>query len=285
MDVIGHGYLRYEKFKAFVDRYPQINQIELSNSGEIFLNPELGDILRYAHERKIQLSAWNGVNLNTVGPAILDALVKYQFRGMTVSLDGATNTTYSIYRRGGDFDCVMEHIRKINEYKKKYQSPYPQLTWQFVIFGHNEHELPLAKKKAAGLEMNFFPKFNVANPNYSPIQNMEFVKKEIGVSNPEEWEAKDGPSYFICRELWLRPQINWDGKLLGCCANYTCDFGNVFEIGLRACLLNSQYQYMKKMLCGRVPERQGIPCVGCQYRRRVNYYDMIKAMAKNMLRD
>ena len=79
MDFIKRGYLRFKNFKKFVDDYPQFRNIELSNWGEIFLNPELEDIVRYGKEKGINLTAWNGVNLNTLQDRMLEALIKYQF--------------------------------------------------------------------------------------------------------------------------------------------------------------------------------------------------------------
>jgi hypothetical protein len=40
----------------------------------------------------------------------------------------------------------------------KYRSPYPHLRWQFIVFPHNEHELPKARAMAQELGMRFFAK-------------------------------------------------------------------------------------------------------------------------------
>ena len=147
------GYLKFDDFKKFVDDN-KFDEIELSNNGEIFLNPELDEIIKYAYYKDISLTAGNGVNLNTVSEATLENLVKYKFKKMTVSLDGATPETYKIYRVGGDFNKVIDNIKKINYFKKKYNSEFPKLTWQFIPFGHNEHEILLAKKKAQELNIS-----------------------------------------------------------------------------------------------------------------------------------
>ena len=47
----GLGYLKFENFKNLVDDNPQIEEIEISNNGEIFLNPELDKIIEYAHKK------------------------------------------------------------------------------------------------------------------------------------------------------------------------------------------------------------------------------------------
>src|SRR4030095_9011737 len=53
-------------FRKLLDEHPSVTAVELSNYGEIFLNPELLEILALAHERKVVLTAGNGVNLNHV---------------------------------------------------------------------------------------------------------------------------------------------------------------------------------------------------------------------------
>ncbi len=88
----------------------------------MFLNPDLLEIIEYAYSRSVILTASNGVNLNTVKDNVLEELVKYKFRSLTCSIEGASNETYKVYRVGGDFDKVLENIMKINHCKKKYRS-------------------------------------------------------------------------------------------------------------------------------------------------------------------
>jgi hypothetical protein len=64
--VVGSRYLKFDDFKKIIDENSWINKIELSNWGEIFLNPDLLKIIKYAYENSISLTARNGVNFNTV---------------------------------------------------------------------------------------------------------------------------------------------------------------------------------------------------------------------------
>jgi len=267
---IGWGNLSFQNFQVFVDRYTGIRKIELSNWGEMFLNPELLEILRYGHEKGVVLTAGNGVNLNTARDDVLEALVKYQLRAMTVSIDGATNESYRQYRVGGDFDKVIQRIEKINHYKELYNSPYPKLVWQFIIFGHNEHEIAQAREMADRLNMLFFPKLN-AYSVYAPVKDQDAVKKDSGltVASREEFKQKGKRYYGMpCEQLWFSPQVNWDGKLFGCCVNGWMDFGNVFESGLTECIKGERYQYAKQMLMGVKKARKDMPCTTCPYYRR-----------------
>ena len=98
---VGGGFLKLTDFQDLIQKNPRIRDIELSNYGEIFLNPDLLGILEYAHERGVALTADNGVNFNRMSDDVLDGLVKYQLRSMTCSIDGASEETYRLYRGDG----------------------------------------------------------------------------------------------------------------------------------------------------------------------------------------
>lgn len=260
--IIGWGNLEFKNFRKIIDNNRWIKNIELSNYGELFLNPELEMIIKYACKKKVSLRVDNGTNLNNIDERMIQLLVRYKIKHLLVSIDGASEETYKIYRRGGNFNKVIENINKINYYKRMYKSKYPKLSWQFIIFGHNEHELPIAKKIAKKLNMKFIPRLN-GQPLYSPIKNKKFVKKKTGIKISSSSEKKEKRKVSFCHQLWSSPQVNWDGKLLGCCLNKYSDFGNVFEKGLRYCLKSEKYIYAKKMLIGKKPSRKDIPCVKC----------------------
>ena len=273
---IGAGFLSFENFRRLLDASPGLEEIELSNYGEIFLNPDLPRILELAAARGVGLAANNGVNLNNVRDEVLEAVVKYGVRHLRCSIDGASNETYSQYRIRGDFDRVIANIRKINAYKAQYGSDLPGLTWQFVVFGHNEHEIPKARAMAAELGMEFFLKLNW-DDTFSPVRNREAVAREMreGVASRAEYRQKYGEPYtqYIFDHLWDWPQINWIGAVLGCCRNNWKPFdGNVFEDGLEAALNSEQIAYARDMLRGKAEARADVPCTTCRI-----YKDMAKS--------
>jgi len=279
---VGGGLLRFEDFRKLLDDNPGLKRIELSNNGEIFLNPALLSMLELAHERGVELRACNGVNFNKVRPEVLEGLVKYQFRELTCSIDGASEETYSIYRVRGKFTDIIENIRKLNALKQRYGSPFPTLYWKFILFGHNEHELPVAREMARELGMPFFLTMNTHDPNYSPLRNPEAVRAATatGAAMFDEHGVLQGLPLIdtICHQLWDDPQINWDGKVLGCCVNYWGDFGgNAFSDELTASVNTEQIQYARAMLLGRVPAREDIPCTRCsiygEMRKRGGWLD------------
>jgi hypothetical protein len=266
--VVGRGFLKFDDFKALVDANPWVREIELSNYGEIFVNPELAAIIGYAHARGVALSCENGANLNNMDDSVIETLVRYGFRSITCSIDGASQQTYGVYRVRGDFDDVIANIERINHYKRVYNSILPVLTWQFIAFGHNEHEIATARQRAAELGMGFYVKLSW-DSGLSPVKNPDLIRDAAGVgaATREEFKEKHGHDYMqgICGQLWETPQINWDGKVLGCARNFWGEFGgNAFTDGLLASINSEKLQYARRMLQGEVPVRAGIPCTTCE---------------------
>ena len=99
------------------------------------------------------------------------------------------------------------------------------------------------------------------------MHDLEFIRKKAGVSSSQEFKEKYGVSYThtICHQLWDQPQINWDGKIFGCCTNYRVDFGgNAFTDDLIEILNSEKINYARAMLQGWKEARDDIPCAACK---------------------
>jgi MoaA/NifB/PqqE/SkfB family radical SAM enzyme len=276
---LGAGFMTLANFERFITDHPWVSDIELSNWGEVFLNKELERILRLAHERDVAVRIDNGANLDRVSDTVLEALVRYNVRRLTCSIDGASRDVYSVYRVNGDFDRVLAHIRKINAFKQQYRSPYPVLRWQFIAFGHNTHEIDQARAMAAELGMEFYLKLSwddLYTNTFSPVQDRDRVRRESssGVADRREYEQRFGRSYIAasCHQLWLRPRINHDGRLLGCSINHWDDFGNVFTRPLDMLLRSDKIVRTKEMLQGRGTADDS-PCLRCAVYRSMKEHD------------
>ena len=262
---IGNGSLPLEHFQRLINQNPQIRRVELGNFGEVFLNKDLPGILEYAYTRNVTTTIDEGVNLNHASDEALESLVKYQIAVVRCAIDGITQSTYSRYRVGGDLKNVLRNIQKINRFKEQYQSSRPRLLFQFIVFSHNEHEMERAILLSRMLKMEIYFKLNFF-PDAMPVYNRDRVRQVIGYADRKEYLGKEDKHYcrHQCYELWLSPQINWDGKLLGCSRNMWGVFGgNVFESDLMSVINNEKMRYAREMLMGRVPAREGMPCMRC----------------------
>ena len=266
----GKGYLKFKDFKKFCENNV-VESVALSNNGEIFLNPDLLKIMEYSYNHNIKLIDNNGVNFNDVKEEVLEGLVKYEFEKLSISLDGASQETYVQYRVGGNFDKVINNIKRVNYYKQKYNKEYPHIIWKFILFGHNEHEIPKAKEMAKELncEIIFVPNWS---PNFSPLKDIDFIKKELG--NDAQIFIKDAYKTAAsndwvppCYQMWKEPQINYDGQLQGCCVYYDYDYGvNVFKDGLLKALNSKLFVDAKRAVSGYEPKYPDkLMCKKCRY--------------------
>jgi len=264
------GYVKFEIFKKFIDENLElIRKIEISSAGEPLLNPDLIKILKYAYENNIVITCRNGTNFNSLDDAKIKALVDYKVEDIVFACDGATQETYQKYRRNGDINKVFDSVRKIQEYKKKINSEYPRLIWQYIIRESTEskEEIELAKKLAK--EFNVELKFKLTHEiNYTP-KNSQELKEITGLKYVTRKEAADNGEYYLtaskCRQLWNSPAINWNGDLLGCCWNWEPFNINVFEVGLAEALKNKEYCKAKMYLSDKIENDKSIPCMNCEF--------------------
>ncbi len=243
---MGAGVMTLEHMRQLVEANPGLKEIELSNSGEPFCNPEMYEIVELLREHQIRPQLWNGVNLNHAPDRVLEALVRAGTDDITVSIDGATQETYSRYRRGGDIEKVFENIRKINKYKEKYQTKYPELRWQYILMEHNQDEVEDAIQKAGELDMLIYFK-----PDWRgsfQARDPERLAKLTGLKALDqlEYETNEEHVYgseIMCAQMLIMPQINWDGRVLGCCNVYLDDWRmNVFDTPLKELFNQPDYR-------------------------------------------
>lgn len=183
---LGARHLSIDDFRGLLDGHPQVGHIELSNWGELFLNKSLPDILRLAHERGVALSADNGTNLNTVREGILEQLVKYRLRSLTCSWTAPARRCIRAIGSMATSSASSAISAKSIANKERYGSELPRLRWQFVAFGHNQHEIAEAKRLAGELGMEFNLKLSwedLYTEAFSPVSDRDLIRRESGL----EW--------------------------------------------------------------------------------------------------
>lgn len=107
--------------------------------GEPFLNKEILTMTRIA-------SATSKVNLSTNALLIREEqvpdIIASGVADMIVSIDGATQEIYEQYRVGGKVDEAFRSLRWLVEENRRQGRPV-NIQAQFIVFGHNQHEMDL----------------------------------------------------------------------------------------------------------------------------------------------
>ena len=160
---------------------------------------------------------------------------------------------------------VIGNIRKINELKGRYATGNPDLVLQFILFSFNVGEMARAAALARLLNMKLHFHLN-AHPDPMPEEDRNRVRNTLGYATREEFARRTGRHYMrhLCYQMWIHPQINWDGRLLGCCKNMRLVYAeNVFRDGLKEALDADGMRQARRALSGEAPMPSDLPCGAC----------------------
>lgn len=277
------GKMQLEQFKKLIDEIaPHTFKIMLYNWGEPFLHKEILEMILYAHDRRISTAISS--NLNLLPPGGAEALVESGLDDLIVSCDGLTQEVYVKYRVNGKLERVVDNIRSIVEAKRKLKRSNPCIEFQFLVFKHNEHQVPDVKKFAYGLGVDYV-RFGLPDvlqdlEDIRQASSPEFAKRQSSdseqtqssavatLSPPEDIEARvaQNPPPIQCFWPWRSMVINWNGEIDPCCYNNPLDhFGNVYEQPFQEIWNGSVYQYARQWITGKVGQNEPkrIICRGC----------------------
>ena len=191
-----------------------------------------------------------------------------------VSLDGVTQDTYSKYRRGGDFNKVVNNIKLLLKIRSEANKENPFIEVQFIVMKHNEHEIEKIKQLCLDLRVD-----SLVIEKLRPDLCQEYIyPDDYCIDKSKDWLPKD-PSYSffdyntktrknmpkVCRWLWMSAVISWDGSIAPCCGFYDeCyDFGNFFKESFWAVWNGPKYIAARKLIGKRKVSYGELACTRC----------------------
>lgn len=271
------GKMSMQTFKRIIDQmHTYAWHLNLYYLGEPLLCDDLPLMITYARRHKMRVSVSS--NLNLLNEEMADRLIDTGLEHLVVSLDGVTQETYGIYRIGGDCDTVVRNIIMLNERKKRKASHYPRIEIQFVVFKHNEHEIPGIKELAARLGVGlYFREGTLGGKGQSPPLAKDYKLAEQWLSSNKEFHQdydyfKRQPNIQkgYCGYLWKIATINWDGSVFPCCWVFESEhkFGNITEQGFKEIWNNELFRSSRDLFIrnstGKSPGAQKTICYQCK---------------------
>ena len=134
-------HLSVEQLRKVVDPLAsKLIGVSFSYSGEPLLNSSLCELVSYVHGRNICTSFSTNLSVPLTDQKA-DQLVRSGLDRMQISLDGASEETYRRYRKGGNFNLVVENVKKLAEAKRRNHLNRPRLVWKMVVFPYNRFEV------------------------------------------------------------------------------------------------------------------------------------------------
>lgn len=255
------GMLGEERYAALLRRYgPWALEIMLCNYGEPLLNPNTPRFIALARSYLMRTGLSTNMTARRFDAA---AYVDSGLDFMTLSIDGATQGTYERYRRDGDIEIAFANIRALIAARRERGRGNPILSWQFLAFEHNAHEIDAALAIARDLGVDQFvvaTPFDVSwdDPLVRPARSVEprtvSLRTDMEVRmienfNPapnslavgsitEAWEngfprvdaEPSSSSVHTCQWLYRNMVMDATGRVLPCCAAPKPGVDLVFDI-------------------------------------------------------
>lgn len=231
--------------KVLSELTPHIYYLNLYFQGEPMLHPDFFSFLEPARGIRTVV-ATNG---HFLAAGNSEKIVMSGLGKLIVSLDGMDPETYSVYRKGGDFNKVTEGIRNITSALKKHKSAM-KLEIQLLVNRYNEHQIIQVKKfaKEAGASLK--------------LKSMQIIRgRNAGTWLPSDKKysryRNDRNGFIIksslpdrCWRLWFNPVITWDGKVIPCCFDKDAEYimGDLTKESLSAIWNGEKFMAFRKMI-------------------------------------
>jgi len=262
-------HLTLAEFKIILNQIPSLKYIKLQGIGEPFLNPDLGEILKFGKQRKIIFKTIsNGSVLKTN-----KHLIQY-FDYLTISFDSANKDNFEKIRRGSNFDVILENIKEIVDYKIKNKLK-TKIGINTVVTHLNYQEIPQIIKLALSLRTDYIRFVEVKNCltliEQQFLKEQEFIKKsrryipKVREIIEEERRKIRGFSIgflssenrkSICKWPFYMVYITVDGFVTPCCIlpnPEVFNFGNIYQEDFKKIWNGEKYQKFRESLIKNQP--------------------------------
>ena len=256
----GRGNISYDLFADILNELgPYVYTLELFNWGEAFFNRDLPQLIACAGQHDVATIISSNLSFPMTDDYVR-SVISAGLTRLTAAVDGADQRSYETYRRGGNFDLVMQNLRTFVRIKRELGSATPHLCWQYLVFAHNEYCIDTARQLAMDLGIENFSVLGglYDDPSWAPQRSYDFPYLAI---HPNR-----------CTWLWNKAVFHWDGGLASCCMGFNKhdDFDTFRRGDFRRRWNNPKFVAARRIWTApRSPLPEDHFCVGCD---KVNLY-------------
>lgn len=251
------GYMSKASFVSYVNQLADIGSdaISLSLGGESLLHPDFKEFLRYAIQKRDQTGRVGSVLWTDNGmlfdQSIADLVVDLRVDQVNFSLDGIGQINDNI-RLGSKYSVIEKNIKYLLEKRGNARKPFVKLL--VVDCGKTEEQKMEIYREWIHLvdEITLIPLILPDNT----IDNKNSCFESLKTCSP--------PSF--CEFPFMEMVISWDGKVTGCCLDYTFKMalGDATKEPIKQIWNGSKFQALRKAaLTNTFPV--GSPCWKCGF--------------------
>jgi MoaA/NifB/PqqE/SkfB family radical SAM enzyme len=257
--------LSFKEIKEIADQIPVLKRAVLHGIGEPLLNKELTEIINYLKERKVHV-------LFNTNALLLDKkwakdFVSSGLDELRISLDAATESTYTRVRGSDNFPKVINNVETLSRMRNAAHPSTPKVSVWMVATRENVEDLPEMIKLAARVGIDEVYLQRLVYPTdghgrglavkekaitYPSSRVVEILRKSSALSkrlrvslmasglvSPNDslmLKPRGGAPWRQCRRPWEVAYVTARGNVLPCCISpfSTLDYaslilGNVFK--------------------------------------------------------
>ena len=283
-------------FKHIIDEIGfDLFHMSFYNWGEPLLNKDFVEMVKYLQQYYITSDVSTNLSF-PLGRDKAKELINSGLDRITISVDGASQETYEKYRIGGDLELIFKNMRLLAEEEKSSKNNV-EVQWRFLVFKHNQHEIPKAIKIADELGVKIF----FQAPHVDPTKFDEW-SSTIDQFSATSWPYNDGKKELMsdkqkstevvptrmmksklnfksgCDWLWFTSVINANGSVAPCCitVNQKDDFGILNEGSLSNIRNNEKYTKSRGLIAGNLNNSNiGTICEQCPAKGIWHFHDWI----------
>jgi len=222
--------------------------------GEPLIHPKFGEYVKKLKSNKVIVATSTNAHFLTKEKSV--EIIDSKLDRLIISLDGTDSETYLKYRKGGDFNLVIENIKTFVSVKKEKKAQTPLVELQFIVFKHNEHQIDEIKVLGKSLGVD---KVSTKTAQLYEFENGNDLMPGL-VKYSRYQEFADG-KYRIksnlpnhCHRSWTANVITWDGGIVPCCFDKDADhrFGNIMDQDYSQIINNKKYKaFLQQILDNR----------------------------------
>jgi radical SAM protein with 4Fe4S-binding SPASM domain len=220
--------MSYEHFQKILLKMPYLKKIAFFFMGEPLLNAETFKMIELCSKKGIATV----VNTNcTTLKSDYKKIVDCGLNKVNLSLDGFSHESINSYRKGSNFDEIIEGIEKLVKYREMQNSKL-WITMRTLVFKKTEAEIPLIEdfSRTIGIDELVLVTPILDGWGGKVNQDKEMIKPSEKWIRVSETRAKPPAPCPSVRKI----VISWDGMMLPCCHDVHGEYsyGNIFEKSL-----------------------------------------------------
>ncbi len=246
-----HGQMSLSDFKKIIDGFPRtVKLAELYFMGEPLLHRNIFEMTKYLKSKKIRVRlSTNAVLLKKLAKQLVNSGIDE----LVLSLDGASKQTHEKYRIGSDFNKIVAGVKKLTKLKGEKL----EVTLQFIVMKHNEHEIDKIRELSKELGVDHLVYKAIA------IHGSELSDKYLPVSKLFTRKASKRDMCYWA----FASTILWNGDVTTCCYDFNGKniVGNALKEKLKDIYKSKKYAVLRKQIINR----RLLLCKTCDYAAQV----------------